>query len=369
MLLCWVLSMLMGQPPPGDAFPERHLEPIESSHEIRVEQYRQLKAYADGLVSSARDRRAEFFTPDYSSIDAYTASVRPFREKLCERIGYPPPLAAVEKTVRLEPVGEDGYATIYRVWITVLDGVEAYSILWIPKGLTAPAPLLICQHGGGGNPELLASFQGDAKNGATNYGWMVQRGLQAGFVCWAPSLIFPYQGKEDVGPDDRVSIDKELRYVGTSIVAVELYKIHCGVDEMLKRPEVDPGKVAMIGLSYGGQYTLYYAALDERVQAAVSSCYFNRREDNAWPDWSYFNYFNEFTDAELCGLICPRALIVEVGEKDTLFTIDGARATAPDAAVHWERLGIPERFRFAPFPGGHEFWGEGAYEFLKANLK
>ncbi|MBI2432244.1 MAG: acetylxylan esterase [Candidatus Hydrogenedentes bacterium] len=369
MNLSLLLLALLAQPPAPDAFPQRYLEPIEQSFPLRQEQYNQVGKYVQEQIAQAPAKRAQFFQPDYSSPEAYRASTVPLREALCRRIGFPPPGVKEGTEARYEPVAEDGYSTIYRMRLEVLDGVEVYGILWIPKDLQGKAPLLICQHGGGGNPELIGTFQGDAEHGVSNYGWMVQRGLQAGFVCWAPALLFPYGGKEPIEGPDRKALDRQLKQVGTSILGLELYKLKRGLDEVLKRPEVDAERVGMMGLSYGGAYTLYFAAVDERIDAAVSSCYFNRREDYGWEDWSFFNHFNEFADPEICGLICPRALIVEVGEKDDLFNIDGARATAPQAAAHWEKLGLQDRFRFATFPGGHEFWGDGAYEFVKANLR
>lgn len=368
MSFAFVIIALLSQPPAPDAFPERYLEPIEQSQPIRQEEFSQIGAFIERQIAAGQARRQEFFQPDYSSEENYRKSTEPLREKLCQRLGYPPPDLKEGSEARYERVAEDGYSTIYRMRLEVLEGVELYGILWIPKGLQGKAPLLICQHGGGGNPELIGAFQGDAQHGNSNYGWMVQRGLQAGFVCWAPALIFPYAGKEKIEGPDRKELDRKLKQVGTSIIAVETWKIHRGIDELRKRPEVDPGRLAMMGLSYGGQYTLFVSALEPRIDVSVSSCYFNRREDHAWEDWSYFNMFNEFIDPEICGLICPRPLIIEVGEKDDLFKIDGARATAPLAEAHWEKLGIADKFRFQVFPGGHEFWGDGAYEFAKANL-
>jgi hypothetical protein len=120
----------------------------------------------------------------------------------------------------------------------------------------------------------------------------------------------------------------------------------------------------MIGLSYGGLYTQYTAALDTRIRAAVSSCFFNSRWLYPKEDWNFFNILNEFADPEVCALICPRALWIEVGSKDELFGVEGARVEASRTRHHWEKLGLAERFVYREFDGGYEFNGEGAYEFL-----
>ena len=112
----------------------------------------------------------------------------------------------------------------------------------------------------------------------------------------------------------------------------------------------------MMGLSYGGCYTLYTAAIDTRIDAAVSSCFFNERNRYLWSDWSYFGFMNEFNDAEVCALICPRALMIEVGDSDTLFAVGCGRLFEGDAAMMIASLsklvGLPDDTRVY---FGHEY--------------
>ncbi len=350
----------------AEPYPDRHQEPIEDTHANRQLQYDQINQYVERLKSESTAKRDAFFQLDFSSPEAYAASQEKLRDHVRSRIGYPPP-DAVAAEPRLEHVADDAYASIYRMWLEVVDGVDAYGVLSIPHGLTKPAPLLICQHGGGGNPELIQGMIPDMGSG--NYGWMVQRALEEGYVTYAPALIFPFRGEEELTGPDRKKLDEELRYVGTSILALELYKIARAVDEIVKRPDIDPERIGMMGLSYGGCYTLYATALDTRIKAAVSSSYFNERARYTWSDWSYFNFLNEFADAELCALIAPRPFLIEAGEKDQLFAIEDARAEAERAKVYWEKLGVPDRFVFEEFDGVHEFKGDQAYDFVRPYLK
>ena len=78
------------------------------------------------------------------------------------------------------------------------------------------------------------------------------------------------------------------------------------------REDIDGDRIGMIGLSYGGFYTLFAAALDVRIGAAVSSCFFNNRKMYDFVDWVWFNAANQFMDAEVGALVCPRPLYVEV---------------------------------------------------------
>jgi 2,6-dihydroxypseudooxynicotine hydrolase len=60
-----------------------------------------------------------------------------------------------------------------------------------------------------------------------------------------------------------VSFDLILRREYEEPIAVVL-------DTLLKRPDVDAGRVALGGISYGGQFALRGAAFDKRVKAVVS---------------------------------------------------------------------------------------------------
>lgn len=346
-------------------FPGRHCEEIEASHLSRQRQFDQISSYLKALQSDSARKRKAFFAPDHSGKQAYDRSIRKYRRALCARLGYPPPEPKLGAKAQYELVATDFYSTIYRMWYEVSEGVEVYALLFVPRKVDGPRPLMICQHGGGGNPELISAFR---KDGPGNYGWMVQRSLQEGFVAWVPALIFPYGGSEDISGPTRADLDASAKYVGTSILAIELWKILRGLDQVLKRKEVDPGRVAMMGLSYGGLYTQYAAALDKRIAVAVSSCFFNDRALYPHADWCFFNHLNVLTDPEICALICPRALMIEVGRQDQHFSVEGARSQVKDVAVHWRKLGIPEKFVYTEFEGGHEFRGRRAFQFVKRHL-
>lgn len=350
-----------------DPFPGRYTEPAGTSHPNRQEGFDQVSGYVERLHVLAPGKRDAAFEPDFSNGPAYVLSTRDLRATVCKRIGFPPLLAKHFTKPRWENIADDPYATIYRVWLEVVDGVDAYALVSIPHGLKGPAPLLVCQHGGGGNPELVHGILEGVGTG--NYGWMTLRALREGYVTLEPALLFPYGGKEDIKGQTRQQLDQQLQYLGTSILALELYKIFRLIDAACARAEVDRSRIGMAGLSYGGLYTIYAAALDTRIDVAVSSCFFNERRRYLWQDWSFFNFMNEFNDAELCALICPRPFMIEVGDADTLFAVEGAKAEALRAKRYWDGLELSDRFRFEVFAGGHEFKGDEAYTFVGKYLK
>lgn len=345
--------------------PDSYQEDLGASAPIREEQYRQLDQYVKGLLDAAVQQPG--FTPDYSSEAAYLASAEPLRDALKRALGYPPPGVVAESTVRLEKVGEDAEAVYHRMWVDSLTGVQTYGLYLVPKGVALPAPLIIAQHGGGGYPEL-ATFHGGA-----NYHDLVMGAVREGYVVWAPLCLFK---SADAIPDDaRPRLDQRARLAGTTLTAIEVAKITRALDEVLKRPEVDPTRVGMVGLSYGGFYTLYVTALEPRIKAAVSSCFFNDRQPVleasqpfGWSDMQFPGGLAAIRDPQLAALICPRPLQVQVGSADDLFPVEGARRTAPLARAYYEQLGLADRFEYVEFEGGHEFRGDVAWAFLRRHL-
>ena len=71
-----------------------------------------------------------------------------------------------------------------------------------------------------------------------------------------------------------------------------------------------------MGYGEGGLLALYSAAIDTRIDATVVSGYFQARE-GVWKEPIYrdvWGLVREFGDAELAGMIAPRALIVEASQ-------------------------------------------------------
>ena len=338
---------------------------VAASDPIRAEQVKELDGYIVGLKSDS-SRLHALFTPDYSSPKAYTASTKRLRQAFADSIGYPPPGKPEPEAAVFTPMGEDGLATYYRARISVLPGVHADGIYIVPKGLKGRAPLVISMHGGGGSPDV-ALFHGGA-----NYRDMVRGGVKRGYVVFAPTHLFSAPGAPG---DIRNRIDERMRLVGTSLTAVEIAKIARSLDVILKRPEVDPKRVAMVGLSYGGYYTLVVPALEPRIKVAVSSCYFGVQEgryaQNELGVPSDFKFKDRFTllrDPEIVALICPRPLEIQAGSKDDADHREPGKLLAPQAAAYYQGLHLADAFRFVVFEGGHEFHDESAWEWLAKYL-
>lgn len=126
------------------------------------------------------------------------------------------------------------------------------------------------------------------------------------------------------------------------------------------RTEVDAARVGALGHSYGGNTTLFLAALDERVRFAAASgaaCTYRRRmADRTGIELaSIVPGILELTDLDgVVGLVAPRPLLL-VSARDDPYSADADAIAAtvaarfPDGALHHARFAgghavTPERF-------------------------
>jgi dienelactone hydrolase len=329
-----------------------YTEPVEPGANHRAAYLTELEAFVTRRQDAAQGERERFFQPDTSSPEAYTASTQRYREQFKALLGWPLTQTRPDAcpAVREEFVAEDDLGRIYRIWIETLPGLHTYGMLFVPGKLGEgphPHPLVLSQHGGDGTPELCSGLYGPS-----NYNDMTRRILRQGAIVFAPQLLL---WRKDFGPAiDRTGMDTRLKQLGGSITALEIYQLQRCLDALVTRPDVDPQRIGMVGLSYGGFYTLFTAAVETRIRAALSSCFLNDRLRYAWPDWTWNGAALTFFDAEIAALVCPRALFIEAADQDELFAVDSAREEAQRAAAYYQRLGLPDHFAFKAFPGVHE---------------
>jgi len=319
----------------------------------------------------SKDQSLSKFTPDFSGIRQYEKSLVPFRKQLAGSFGYPPPLAHKGSEPRTVFVGKDSVCSIYRIWIGVAKGVEAYGLYMVPHNIAGKVPLLICEHGGGGNPEAICDL--DTR---VNYHSFGHEAVKRGYIVWAPGLVMRcgYGDDPEIEGADRNLLDSRLRLLGTSIIGMELQMIIEGTKTLVRHhPEIDRERIGMTGLSWGGFYTLHVAALFPEIKVAVPSANFREQElvlsrvDDPKNRVAQ-NHFNMFGNAQVAGMICPRPLMIQMGAKDTLFDLEGVRREAKKVAVYYEKLGIGDLYEYSEHAGGHVFENESIFQFFEKHL-
>lgn len=342
---------------------EHYTEPLAASEPIR-------KIYADSVSNaaalmklSAKLRRERLVTPERMA--KRREDFRKEYEKLlgidvCREVfgsGIP--------ETKLSPVGEDELCTIERILFCLCDGVTFTGLLLKPRQKPSKAPLVVMSHGGGGSPELCCDLIG--KN---NYGGVVRRILARGCVVFAPQLLlWNLSAAQCDGaipqyttPYDRQSSDNELKQCGASIAGFEIYEISRALDYLLAQSYIDSARCGMLGLSYGGFYTLYTMAYDTRIKSGWSAAFFNDRTKYCWRDFVWKDSAGRFLDSEIAGLCAPRRLWCDIGATDAVFSVDGVEELFPRVKAFYEASGAPAEVRMNLWEGGHRFSDSDEHE-------
>lgn len=353
--------------------PEQYQENFSESYPIRKEQHLEIKNYIDTLINEEVEKSMSFFQPNFFSISDYENSLYPYRQKLGKYFGYPPPKALKGKVIRFEKAGEDKYCTLYRIWIEVIEGVHTYGIYMVPREIREKAPLIIAMHGGGGNPEAICDL--DTR---INYNSFGHEAVKRGYLVWAPALtmLSGYAKDPAIPGAERNLFDWQLKLVGSSIIGIEFHKIIESTRVLIsERTEIDIENIGMSGLSWGGFFTMYTTALCPFIKAAAPSAYFRDSKADLLKTFDVASEaqaiysFKGFGHFQAIGLICPRPCFVQLGEKDELFDMVGARIEAQRAAFIYEKLGIGDKFIFNVHQGGHEYDTKNILDFFDRWLR
>ncbi|HET6881307.1 MAG TPA: hypothetical protein VFI31_14190 [Pirellulales bacterium] len=227
--------------------------------------YRSPLKFADGSVVEAAEawprRRSEI-------LNAWQSRLGPW-----------PPLVEHPEVTTLETTERDGYLERHlRVQVSsagrVVDGY-----LLLPPG-SGPFPAVLVPF----YEPLTSIGRGDKGRGTHDYGWQLVR---RGFV----TLSIGTPGAPDkVGGDTRnllVKMGVEDGRQPLTTLAYVAANCHTALAEM---PEVDPQRIGIIGLSYGGKWAMFASCLYDKFACAVWSdpgIVFNERNGNVnyWEPW------------------------------------------------------------------------------------
>ena len=251
------------------------------------------------------------------------------------------------------------------------DLVPAY--LLFPEYWHRGTPAMLCLHqttkigkdepaGLGGKPEL-------------HY---AEELAMRGYVCIVPD--YPYLGENKFNPYEHGYESCTMKGIVNHMRAIDILQAIT---------IVNPKRIGVIGHSLGGHNSLFVAAFDQRIKAAVTSCGFtkfskyNNGNLKGWAGERYMpliekNYHNDpaqmpFDFPDILSAIAPRPVFVNAPLRDSNFDNSGVRDCIESATPVYEKIFGAKEKLVAKYPDvGHEFPFTiriQAYEFLRQYLK
>ncbi len=303
------------------------------------------------------------------------AALAPWRERrrarFYELLGpLPDPVPLAPET--LESVQSEGY----RRETVVFDSEDSMSVpayLLVPDARSQPGPAVLAIHGHGPGKSHVCGLAETAQPNADYARQLVRRG----YVVLAPDLRC-FGERVDEGPADHYACDTNLVHAvmaGSVPLTQNLWDLARALDLLERHPLVDPDRLGVVGLSYGGTMALFLAAYDNRVAATVVSGYlsswsashaipFNMCGSQVLP-----GVLGRLEHLDIAALVAPRPMLVESGVDDPIFPAEVARKTVARLRAVYAALGAEDRLYHDVFAGGHQWHGEMAYPFLDHFLR
>ena len=276
--------------------------------------------------------------------------------------------------------------TLERVAFQSEEGLYTPCYVLTPRNVEPPYRPVIALHGhgSGGAAHLLGVPRSEETRQAEtahievhNYDYAHQLARQ-GFMVFVPEqrgfgermeaqhgLIF--------GQEMWQSSCRALAYnamlLGKTVLGLRVWDVMRTLDYIASRPETTSAGVGCVGLSGGGTTTLYAAALEPRITAAVVSGAFGSFRSSIMGtihcDCNYVPGILQYAEmADIAALIAPRPLLIENGTEDPIFPVDATRAASEEVGRVYALLGASERLDQDIFQGGHRFSGNKAFEWF-----
>jgi acetyl esterase/lipase len=246
--------------------------------------------------------------------------------------------------------------------------VPAY--LLVPHERNAPGPAILAIHGHGPGKARICGITDEVHDEGAPYAHEL---ASVGYVVLAPDLR-GFGERADWMPDDKYHCDWDL--VCATMAGVvphqrNLWDLQRALDALAAHALVDPARIGAAGLSYGATCTLFLAALDDRVRAAVVSGYLSSWRAAHTVPWNMCGsqilpgQIGDLEHLDVAALIPPRPLLAESGVDDLIFPVDAARETVASLRRVYGELGAPDdALVHDVFDGGHMWHGTETTRFF-----
>ncbi len=235
-----------------------------------------------------------------------------------------------------------------------------------PRG-KLPAILYVCGHSGRGRDGNKTAFQDHGLWFASN-----------GYVC----LIVDTLQLGEI-PGIHHGTYREGRWWwhdrGYTPAGVECWNGTRAIDYLCSRPDVDPEKIGVTGISGGGATTVWLAAADDRVKVAVPvsgmsdlESYVTDKVINGHCDCMFVTNTYRWEWTTILALFAPKPLLFANSDSDTIFPMDGNRRIIARLRQCYQMLGKPENVDEYISHGGHEDRPDlrvAAFRFMNKHLK
>ncbi|MGM0880167.1 MAG: dienelactone hydrolase family protein [Bacillota bacterium] len=282
----------------------------------------------------------------------------------------------------LERVECDGYIR-ERVELSATPGLTYGAYVLLPSNVKGPLPGVLALHGHGyGSREIVGLLKDGSPDEGTpgiHQHFAVQL-VKRGMAVIAPDVIgfgerrlLADLAENPDAPSSCYRLSTQLMMLGKTLTGLRVTEALKAFNYLASMPEVDADRIGLMGFSGGALIGYVAAVMEARISATVLTGFTNTIKDSIF---AVHHCIDNYTPGllihaelpELIGLIAPRPLFLESGDKDPIFPVDGFLKAAADIQAIYEAEGAGAKLETDLFPGVHEISGRRAYDWLKDSL-
>lgn len=327
--------------------------------------------------------------PKYSFRAANAADARKWQKStrlaLAEKIGLGMIPAAPLNPRKIEVVDKKDYIREKLLIRTGPDSVMPVYVL-LPKNAPRPIPVVIALHGHGYGVKDIVGLWEDGQERNTPDGYHNDFAVslcRKGFAVAAPEISCFGERRSDFShldskigqqPAGTCTHSAMLAFhMGISVIGLRVHDGMKLVDYLETRKDMDISRLGAMGISGGGMHTFFSTCLDTRIKACVISGYYSSFRDSILAvSHCACNFVPGLVDFgemhDLVGLIAPRPMLVESGDRDPIFPIASVRKSVSKAKDLYRIFGAEKNVGTDYFEGRHRINGCKAYDFLREKL-
>jgi dienelactone hydrolase len=166
---------------------------------------------------------------------------------------------------------------------------------------------------------------------------------------------------------------------GYTPAGIEAWNGIRGIDYLISRPDVDPDRIGVTGISGGGATTFWIAAADERVKASapVSGMadllsYIPNRVINGHCDCMFLYNTYQWPWTRIAYLIAPRPMLFVNSDEDPIFPMDANERISNRLERFYSLFGAGDQVDAFISMGGHDYRKDirqAVFRFMNIHLK
>lgn len=237
----------------------------------------------------------------------------------------------------------------------------------VKPGEKLPAVLYVCGHSGRGRNGNKVAFQSHGI-------WLARHG----YVCLVVDTL--QLGEIPAFHHGTYNLNRWWWHSrGYTPAGVEAWNGVRGIDYLISRPDVDPERLAVTGISGGGAATFWVAATDERVKVAIPvsgmadlESYVPNRVINGHCDCMFLYNTFQWPWTRIAGLVAPRPMLFVNSDDDRIFPMDANERITNRLERLYSLYGQSGVVDTVVSVGGHAYREDiraAEYRFLNMHLK